>query len=117
VEPVLQIGPTLPGIEKAFPGRGSLPDRGSPEGYKEMSSILADQLRPSFMSPNAGGGCGVSANENSCAHHVTWSQINFGDLTPYLTYGTALPASLDGASAPPVRYRQAFQDEPIGTFQ
>jgi hypothetical protein len=26
-------------------------------------------------SPNAGGwgGCGVSANENSCAHHVTWS--------------------------------------------
>jgi hypothetical protein len=28
------------------------------------------------MSPNAGGGeggCGVSANENSCAHHVTWS--------------------------------------------
>jgi hypothetical protein len=28
------------------------------------------------MSPNAGGrggGSGVSANENSCAHHVTWS--------------------------------------------
>jgi hypothetical protein len=43
------------------------------------------------MSPNAGGGeggCGVSANENSCAHQVTWSptQIKFGDLTPYLTY-------------------------------
>ncbi len=30
-----------------------------------------------------GGGCGVSANENSCAHGA---QINFGDLhvTPYL---------------------------------
>ncbi len=29
-------------------------------------------IAPRFMSPNAGG-CGVSANENSCAHHVTWS--------------------------------------------
>jgi hypothetical protein len=27
------------------------------------------------------GGCGVSANEYSCAH------LNFGDLPPYLTYG------------------------------
>ncbi len=37
------------------------------------------------MSPNAGGGggCGVSANDYSCAHGA---QINFGDLTPYLTY-------------------------------
>jgi hypothetical protein len=23
--------------------------------------------------PGGGGDCGVSANENSCAHHVTWS--------------------------------------------
>jgi len=36
------------------------------------------------MSPNAGGGCGVSANKYSCAHGA---QINFGDLSPYLTYG------------------------------
>jgi hypothetical protein len=38
------------------------------------------------MSPNAGGevGCGASDNEFSCAHRA---QINFGDLTPYLTYG------------------------------
>jgi hypothetical protein len=31
---------------------------------------------PRISSPNAGGGwgdCGVSANEYSCAHHVTWS--------------------------------------------
>jgi hypothetical protein len=28
-------------------------------------------------------GCGVSANEYSCAHGA---QINFGDFTPYLTY-------------------------------
>jgi hypothetical protein len=33
-----------------------------------------------------GGGCGVSAKEYSCAHGA---QINFGDLTPYLT--NALP--------------------------
>jgi hypothetical protein len=40
------------------------------------------------MSPNAGGWgvTGVSANEYSCAHGA---QINFGDLTPYLTYDCA----------------------------
>jgi hypothetical protein len=39
------------------------------------------------MSPNAGlgggGGWGVSANEYSCEQGA---QINFRDLTPYLTY-------------------------------
>ncbi len=38
------------------------------------------------MSPNGGwggGGCGLSANEYSCAHGA---QIKFRDLTPYLTY-------------------------------
>jgi hypothetical protein len=29
------------------------------------------------------GGCGVSANKYSCAKEA---QMNFGDLTPYLTY-------------------------------
>jgi hypothetical protein len=35
-----------------------------------------------------GESCGGSSNENSCAHGA---QINFGDLTSYLTYllGTA----------------------------
>ena len=39
-----------------------------------------------------GGGCGVSANEYSCAHGA---QINFGDLTPYITCSTCYetPAS------------------------
>jgi hypothetical protein len=32
-----------------------------------------------------GESCGVSANEYSGAHHVTWSPNNFGDLPPYLT--------------------------------
>jgi hypothetical protein len=30
-----------------------------------------------------GAGCGASANEYNCTHGA---QINFGDLTPYLTY-------------------------------
>jgi hypothetical protein len=33
-----------------------------------------------------GGGGGVSVNEYGTAVH--WSPNNFGDLTPYLTYGT-----------------------------
>jgi hypothetical protein len=32
-----------------------------------------------------GGGCEVSAKEYSCGQGA---QINFGDLTPYLTYDT-----------------------------
>jgi hypothetical protein len=35
-------------------------------------------MAPSYMSPNAGGGGVVSANEHS--------QIIYGDLTTYLTY-------------------------------
>jgi hypothetical protein len=48
-------------------------------GYKEMSSIFADQykaIQPSYMSPNAaegGGGVARSPNEYSCAHHVALS--------------------------------------------
>ncbi len=37
-------------------------------GYKEMSSILADQYRPRLWAQTRGrgGGYGVSANEYSC---------------------------------------------------
>ncbi len=48
-----------------------------------MSSILADQ----YISPNAGGGrCRVSLSQ--WVRLYTGAQINFGDLTPYLTYMT-----------------------------
>ncbi len=49
---------------------------------------LGRQIALSHMSPNAGGGgsCGVSANEYSCAQNG--AQINFEDLTPYLSYDT-----------------------------
>jgi hypothetical protein len=48
------------------------------------------------MSPNAGEGwsCGLSANENSCTHGA---QINFGDLTPYLTYDIHQPPTTSEA--------------------
>ncbi len=46
------------------------------------------------MSPNAGewGSCGVSADEYSCAHGT---QVNFGYLTSYLTYGDGVPGKND----------------------
>ncbi len=50
-------------------------------GFKEMSSILPDQQRPSNMSANSGGG-GVSGSQPMrTAMHITWhgAQINFGD--------------------------------------
>jgi hypothetical protein len=49
-----------------------------------MSSILADHwpLAPKCKGER-GWGVSGSANEYSCAHEA---QINFGDLTPYLTY-------------------------------
>jgi hypothetical protein len=49
-----------------------------------MSSLLGAAL---VYDPKCGGRGGengrASANENSCTHGA---QINFGDLTPYLTY-------------------------------
>jgi hypothetical protein len=38
------------------------------------------------MRGDGGGGCGILANEYSCAHHVTWSPINFGDLPMVLFF-------------------------------
>jgi hypothetical protein len=67
------------------------------------------------MSLNAGGGggCGVSANENSCAHHVTWSPNKLwrsnsifklcehrNDLECFNTTARAVPA-VDGVPAVP----------------
>jgi hypothetical protein len=53
-----------------------------PGGYKEMLSIFADNsaLVVRVQMLGEGGCCGVSAIEYSCAHHVTWSPNNVGDL-------------------------------------
>jgi hypothetical protein len=42
------------------------------------------------MSPNAVGGGGVSGSQPMSTQLNTGAQINFGDLTPYLTYGTLM---------------------------
>jgi hypothetical protein len=64
---------TLTGIVRPFEF-GGLTTVYIAGGHKKMSSILADQKRPSFYEPKLGkGGCGVSADENRCAHHVTLS--------------------------------------------
>jgi hypothetical protein len=45
-----------------------------PRGLERDVVYLGGPIAPSFTSPNAGGGsCGISANEYSCVHHVTWS--------------------------------------------
>jgi hypothetical protein len=38
-----------------------------------LSLLTNSALVYEFKSGGMGGGCGVSANEYSCAHHVTWS--------------------------------------------
>jgi hypothetical protein len=47
-----------------------------------------------YTSPNAGGwgAAGTKPEPVSKAVHITWhgAQINFGDLTPYLTYASDL---------------------------
>ncbi len=45
---------------------------------------IAPSYRLWALMRGGGGGCGASANEYSCAHGAP---INFGDLTPYITYG------------------------------
>ena len=50
------------------------------EGFFDYRGLQGDvvylswPIAPLVFEPKCGGGrCGVSANENSCAHHVTWS--------------------------------------------
>ncbi len=59
----------------------------SGRGNKEMSSLLADQQVSLVYEPKCGGGRGVGLRGLSqcCARGV---QINFGDLTPYLSFGS-----------------------------
>jgi hypothetical protein len=64
------------------------------------------------MSPNAGGrgrGCGVSANEYSSAHGA---QINFGDVSPYLTYGRSISHS-ERTSAQLKNFCSLFSDSSV----
>ena len=55
--------------------RGSWAGGSRSGGFKEMSSVLADQVR--------GGGGGVAGSHPMSTHGA---QINFGYPTPYLPY-------------------------------
>ncbi len=50
------------------------------------------------MSPNAGGGGEWGSQPMRTALHITWhgAQINFGDPTPYLTYGCTVLQHIEG---------------------
>jgi hypothetical protein len=71
------IGSTpWPGRPLTRPPFTSSKTSGRSRGYKEMSPIClltnsAFVIRVQMR--GEGGSCGVSANENSCAHHMTWS--------------------------------------------
>ncbi len=65
----------------------------TPEGPQRDVVYLGWPMAPSCMSPNAGGwgGGGVAGSEPmSTAVYITWRRvrINFGDLPPYLAYGS-----------------------------
>ncbi len=59
-------------------------------GLQRDVVYLCRPIAPLVYEPKSGGrggeGCGVSANEYRCAHHVTLRPNKLGDLTPYLTY-------------------------------
>ncbi len=59
-------------------------------GYKEMSSIVADQWRPRMWAQMEGG-------RGSCWYQpmYTGAQINFGDLIPYYLWFCTAPPSFN----------------------
>ncbi len=57
-----------------------------PQQVTKMSSILADQLRPRIWAQMRGGGEVPGSQPMSTAVQYTGAQINFVDLTLYLTY-------------------------------
>ncbi len=53
-----------------------VPSSGTRELQRDVVYLCWPIIAPSYSSPKAGDGgwgCGVSANEYICAHHVTWS--------------------------------------------
>ncbi len=62
---------------------------GAVRGLQRDVVYLGWPIAPSYTSPNARGWGVVST-----AVYITWhgAQINFGDLTPYLTYGCSSPS-------------------------
>ncbi len=56
-------------------------------GLQRDVVYLGWPIAPSYMSPNAEGEGGELQGLSQWVQLYTGAQINFGDLTPYLTYG------------------------------
>jgi hypothetical protein len=56
-------------------------------GHKRDVVYLGRPIVPSYMSPNAGGGGAGPLSQWVQLCTYCRARINFGDLTPYLTYG------------------------------
>jgi hypothetical protein len=56
-------------------------------GSQRHVVYLGLPIAHSFISPNAGDGGGGSQPMGTAVHNAHGAQINFGNLTPYLTYG------------------------------
>ncbi len=68
------------------PGQGDQMQLCRPGGYKEMSIWLTKCALVYEPKCWGGGSYGVSAGLSQWVQLYTGAQINFGDLTPYLTY-------------------------------
>ncbi len=65
---------------------------------------LGRPTEPSYMSPNVGWGGGELRGQSQWVQLYTGAQINFGDLTPYLTYmSLPIPADRRGEKDPKIR--------------
>ncbi len=56
-------------------------------GLQRDVVFLGWPIAPPYMSPNAEGGWGGAAGPQPWVQFYTGAQVNFGDLTTYLTYG------------------------------
>jgi hypothetical protein len=53
------------------------------QGFTRRCRLSWLTIAPLVCEPKSeggGGGCGVSSNENSCAHHVAWNPNKLGRL-------------------------------------
>jgi hypothetical protein len=65
--------------------------------HQTITSAYWYHIAPSYMSPNAGGGGGELRGLSQRVQMYTGAQIDFADLTPYLSYDWYLPSSVTAA--------------------
>ncbi len=70
-----------------------------PQGLQRDVVNLGWPIAPSYMSPNAGSGGGGLRGLSQWVQLYIGALINFGDLTPYLTYDSQFPILLNNFPA------------------